>query len=184
MILADGILGQMSEPLVLPEMRDLNFPEKDWALTGCKNRKPRSIQSLYLGPGVLEEHNIKLQNTYKEIGKNETSYQDYLIDDAEYVVVAFCSVARIARAAVDIIRKQKIKAGLVRPITLFPFPYEHISQVANETKRFLTVEMNMGQMVEDVRLAVFGKAPVEFYGRTAGGIPEVDEIVKRIQGKI
>ncbi|MFB3896557.1 MAG: 3-methyl-2-oxobutanoate dehydrogenase subunit VorB [bacterium] len=184
MILADGILGQMSEPLVLPAMRELTFPEKDWALTGCKNRKPRSIQSLYLGSGVLEEHNIKLQNTYKEIEKNEVRFKDYLINDAEYIVVAFGSVARIARAAVDVLRKQGCKAGLVQPITLYPFPYNHINEVANKAKKFLTVEMNMGQMVEDVRIAVFGKAPVEFYGRTAGGIPEVDEIVKRIQCKM
>jgi 2-oxoglutarate/2-oxoacid ferredoxin oxidoreductase subunit alpha len=183
MILADGILGQMSEPLALPKMRELNFPEPDWALTGCKNRKPRSIQSLYLGQGVLEAHNEKLQSIYREIEKNETRFQDYQIDDAEYVIVAFGSVARIARAAVDVLRKQGFKAGLVRPITLFPFPYDHINHVADKAKGFLTVEMNMGQMFEDVRLAVFGKAPVEFYGRTAGGIPEVEVIVEKIKSK-
>ncbi|MDI6782860.1 MAG: 3-methyl-2-oxobutanoate dehydrogenase subunit VorB [bacterium] len=181
MLLTDGILGQMSEPLVLPEMRSLDFPEKDWALTGCKNRKPRSIQSLYLGQGVLEEHNRNLQRIYQEIAKNDIRYQDYLIDDAEYVVVAFGSVARIGRAAVDILRKQGIKAGLIRPITLYPFPFDHISQVAGKVKGFLTVEMNLGQMVEDVRQAVFGKAPVEFYGRTGGGIPEVEVIVEKMK---
>ncbi|MCX7920192.1 MAG: 3-methyl-2-oxobutanoate dehydrogenase subunit VorB [bacterium] len=182
MILADGILGQMSEPLILPEMRSLDtLPRKNWALTGCKDRKAQSIQSLFLGHGVLEEHNRKLQNIYRQIEKNEIRYEDYLIDDAEYVIVAFGSVARIARAAVDRLRKEHVKAGLIRPITLYPFPYQHINDVADNVKRFLTVEMNMGQMVEDVRLAVFGKAPVDFYGRTAGGIPEVEIIVEYIQ---
>jgi 2-oxoglutarate ferredoxin oxidoreductase subunit alpha len=181
LILTDAILGQMSEPLVLPDMRPLDFPEKKWALTGCKNRKPRSIQSLYLGQGVLEAHNEKLQKTYREIEKNEIRYQDYFIEDTEYVVVAFGSVARIAQAAIDLVRKQGVKAGLIRPISLFPFPSAHISQVADKAKGFLTVEMNMGQMVEDVRLAVFGKAPVDFYGRTAGGIPEVEVIVELIK---
>ncbi len=185
-VLADGILGQMMEPVVFPKNSKLKtknskLPPKDWALTGAEGRPQNIIRSLWLGEGVLEELNFKLQARYEQIQKNEVLCEQYEVDDAEIVVVAYGIAARIVRGAVEKAREEGIKVGWIRPITLWPFPTEQISRAAEEFRIFLTVEMSLGQMVEDVRLAVAGKAPILFYGRPGGGIPTVEEIFEKIR---
>jgi len=190
MILADGILGQMMEPVVIPQgarrtTHDAQLPKKDWALTGCEGRKQNIVRSLWLADGAVEQHNYDLQAKYRQIEKNEIRCEQYKTDDADVIVVAYGVSARISRGAVDKARKQDIKAGLIRPITLWPFPSEQISKAADEPRPgapgFLTVEMSCGQMVEDVRLAVSGKAPVVFWGRPGGGVPTVEQVFDKIK---
>jgi 2-oxoglutarate ferredoxin oxidoreductase subunit alpha len=181
MILADGILGQMMEPVVLEKKQGRELPPKDWALTGAKGRKQNIVRSLWLAEGVLEKLNNKLLDRYKQIEKNEVLCEQYEVDDAEIVLVAYGFSARIVRSAVNRAREEGIKAGWIRPITLWPFPTEQISKAADELRIFLVVEMSNGQMVEDVRLAVNGKSPVLFHGRPGGGIPTVDEILNLIR---
>jgi len=181
MVLADGILGQMMEPIVLEKKPRRKLPAKDWALTGAKGREQNIVRSLWLGERVLEEHNYKLHARYEQIQKNEVICEQYKVDDAEIIMVAYGVAARIVRGAVDKAREEGIPVGLIRPVTLWPFPTEQISKAAEEFRFFLTVEMSMGQMVEDVKLAVAGKAPVLFYGRPGGGVPTVDEILERIK---
>ncbi len=181
MILADGILGQMMEPLTLEPKPRRQLPAKDWALTGAKDRGQNIVRSLWLGEGVLEELNKKLQARYREIEKNEVLCEEYLLDDAEIVIVAYGVVARIARAAVDRAREEGLPVGMIRPITLWPFPSQQISRAAEQFRLFLTVEMSSGQMLQDVQLAVAGKAPVLFHGRMGGGVPSVDELLGKIE---
>jgi len=180
-VLSDGILGQMMEPVILEKKPRRKLPPKDWALTGAKGREQNIIRSLWLGEAVLEKLNNKLQAKYEQVQKNEILCEQYEVDDAEIVVVAYGVAARIVRSAVNKARDECIKAGLIRPITLWPFPTEQISKAADELRIFLTVEMSCGQMVEDVKLAVAGKAPVLFYGRPGGGVPTVEEILERIK---
>ena len=180
-VLGDGILGQMMEPVALDKKPRRKLPVKDWALTGAEGRDQNIIRSLWLGEGVLEQHNYKLQAKYEQVQKNEVLCEQYEIDDAEIIVVAYGVAARMVRAAVNKATDEGIKAGLIRPITLWPFPTEQISKAADDFKIFLTVEMSCGQMVEDVKLAVAGRAPVLFYGRPGGGVPSVDEILERIK---
>jgi 2-oxoglutarate ferredoxin oxidoreductase subunit alpha len=180
-VLADGILGQMMEPVVLEKRPGRKLPAKDWALTGAKGRKQNIVRSLWLGEGVLEELNYKLLDKYKQIEQNEVLCEQYKIDDADVVVVAYGIAARIVRSAVGRAREEGIKAGWIRPITLWPFPTEQVSKAADEFRIFLVVEMSNGQMVEDVRLAVNGKSPVLFYGRPGGGVPNVDKILNKIR---
>ena len=181
MVLADGILGQMMEPIVLEKKQGRELPAKDWALTGAKGRKQNIVRSLWLPEGALEELNNKLQDKYKQIEQNEVLCEQYDIDDAEIVVVAYGVAARIVRSAVSRAREEGIKAGWIRPITLWPFPTEQISKAADEFRIFLVVEMSNGQMVEDVRLAVNGRSPVLLHGRPGGGVPAVDEILDQIK---
>jgi len=181
LILADGLLGQMMEPVTLAPKPRPKLPPKDWALTGRKGREQNIVRSLWLGEGVLEELNERLQAKYRQVRENEVRCEPYRLDDAEIVVVAYGIVARIARAAVDQAREEGIPVGLIRPITLWPFPSEQISRAAGEFRLFLTVEMSAGQMVEDVRLAVAGQAPVLFHGRMGGGIPSAGEVLDRIR---
>jgi len=180
-VLADGFLGQMMEPIVLEKKPRRELPPKDWALTGAKGREQNIVRSLWLGEGVLEEHNNKLKAKYEQIEKNEVLCEQYEVDDADIVVVAYGVAARIVRGAVTKAREEGIKVGWIRPITLWPFPTEQISKAADEFRIFLTVEMSTGQMVEDVKLAVAGKAPVVFYGRPGGGVPTVDELLDKIK---
>jgi len=180
-ILADGILGQMMEPVVLKKKPRRKLPPKDWALTGAKNREQNIVRSLWLANGALEKLNYKLQARYEQIQKNEVLCEQYKVDDAEIVVIAYGITARIVRSAVNKARAEGIKAGWIRPITLWPFPTEQISKAAEELRIFLTVEMSCGQMLEDVKLAISGKAPVLFYGRPGGGVPTVDEILDKIK---
>lgn len=181
MVLADGILGQMMEPVILEKKEQRKLPPKDWALTGAKDRKQNIVRSLWLKDGVLEEINRKLQKKYKEIQKKEILCEEYEIENAEIIVVAYGIAARIAKGTVDKAKKEGIKVGLIRPITLWPFPAEQINRAADKAKVFLTVELSCGQMVEDVKLAVAGKAPIEFYGRSGGGVPSDGEIMKEIK---
>jgi len=180
-VLADGILGQMMEPIVLEKKTGRELPPKDWALTGAKGREQNIVRSLWLQEGVLEELNYRLQARYEQVQKNEMLCEQYEVDNAEIVVVAYGVAARIVRGAVNKAREEGIKVGWIRPITLWPFPSEQISKAADEFRIFLTVEMSLGQMVEDVKLAVAGKAPVLFYGRPGGGVPTVEEILDKIK---
>ncbi len=181
MILADGILGQMMEPVVLDPKPRRPLPAKDWALTGMQNREQNIVRSLWLAEGALEELNNRLMAKYQQIEDNEILCEEYRVDDAEIVIVAYGIAARIARAAVDQAREDGAAVGLIRPITLWPFPSKIISAAAEEFRLFLTVEMSCGQMVEDVKLAVAGKCPVLLHGRPGGGVPSVDEIVEKIR---
>lgn len=178
MIMAEGTLGQMMEPIIV---RDpvTEFYEKPWAITGCKGRKPNIVNTLHLSPEFLEERNHHLQNKYDEISRLEKRAESYLTEDADLVVVAFGLLARIVKKAVMEARKKGIKVGLIRPITLWPFPDKEISQAAQTAKRFLSVEISMGQMIEDIRLVVAGQVPVEFYGRI-GVTPNPEEILREI----
>lgn len=185
MIIGDGMLGQMMEPAEIPPMRDLStLPDKDdWAACGHSDGRPRIINSLRIEPDENEEFNIRLFKKYDEITKNETRAEEYQLADAEYVFVAYGSVARICKAAVVELRAQGIKAGLIRPITLYPYPTEVINKAAKSAnvKKFISVEMSMGQMVEDVRLAVNGLKPVEFFGRCGGNVMMPTDLVKYIK---
>ncbi|MHC4425012.1 MAG: 3-methyl-2-oxobutanoate dehydrogenase subunit VorB [Planctomycetota bacterium] len=181
MVLADGILGQMMEPVVLKKKPRRELPSKDWVLTGAKGRERNIVRSLWLPEGVLEELNNKLQDRYEQVQKDEVLCEQYEIDDAEIIVVAYGVAARIVRGAVSKAREEGIKVGWIRPITLWPFPTEQISMAAEEFRIFLTVEMSNGQMVEDVKLAVAGKAPVVLYGRPGGSVPTVDETFDKIE---
>lgn len=176
MVLADGILGQMMEPIVIEKKPRRDLPAKTWALTGADGREQNIVRSLWLGEGVLEALNNKLRDRYLHIEKNEVLCEQHEVDEAEIVLVAYGIAARIVCGAVHKARQEGIKAGWIRPVTLWPFPTEQISKAADEFRIFLVVEMSNGQMVEDVKLAVSGKSPVMFYGRPGGGVPTVDEI--------
>jgi 2-oxoglutarate ferredoxin oxidoreductase subunit alpha len=181
MILSDGVLGQMMEPVRLKSPAPKRF-DKSWALTGCKGRGANVVRSLYMGDGELERVNRALEKKYRQMAAKDTLYESYMAEDAEVVVAAYGIAARIAKSAVAEARGKGAKAGLIRPVTLYPFPDKPFSDavLSGAVKKFLTVEMNMGQMVDDVRLAVCGRAPVEFYGRPGGGIPKPGEILKVI----
>lgn len=181
MILGDGFLGQMAEGVSLPDPPTKKF-EKPWALTGAKGRKPHIVASLRLNPeDALEKLNIELHETYRRIEENEVMSESYMTDDADYLIVAYGTSSRICRSAVRALRHEGVKAGLFRPITLWPFPKKELRKAAGGVKKVLTVEMSMGQMVEDVQLSLNGEHEIDFYGRTAGMIPEVDEIVRRVK---
>ena len=184
MILADGMIGQMMEPVELPPERDASaLPEKPWATTGTKmQREHNVVNSLYLSPEKLEDTNRERFARYAEIRETQQRQELMMCDDAEIVVVAFGAASRIARTAVRDARAKGIKAGLLRPITLWPYPTKAIDQVIeNGAKQFLSVELNMGQMVEDVRLAANGRAEVSFYGRTGGVLPTPEEVLVQIE---
>ena len=180
-VLADGILGQMMEPVVFERKPSRKLPTKDWALTGADGREQNIVRSLWLPEGSLEKHNYKLQEKCRRVEKNEVLCEQFAVDDAEIVVVAYGIAARIVRSAVNKARQEGIKVGWIRPITLWPFPTRQISKAAEEFRIFLTVEMSLGQMLDDVKLAVAGKAPVVFYGRPGGGIPTVQQILEKIR---
>ena len=181
MILADGMLGQMMEPVVMPEPRDEQV-EKPWATTGHKHKRPHNVvNSLYLTADELERLNVERYERYAVIERDEQRAETFLVEDADVVVVAFGASARVARSAVVEARAKGVKAGLIRPITLWPFPMDALEAAVPTAKAFLTVEMNMGQMVDDVRLAVNGRRPVEFFGRTGGVIPTPVEVLAQIE---
>jgi 2-oxoglutarate ferredoxin oxidoreductase subunit alpha len=184
MVLGDGVLGQMMEPLTMSEYTKPELPDKGlWAATGWKPgvMRPRAeINSLYIKADECEAHNLMLEAKYKEIEKNEQLCEELYMDDAEYAVVAYGITARIALAAVRMARGEGVRAGLIRPITVWPFPYAVINAAADRVKEFLVLEMSLGQMVEDVRLAVNGKQPISFYGRTGGIVPGLREFYEQI----
>ena len=183
-VLADGNIGQMMEPAELPAMRAMNGRAngrlKPWALTGAQGRPRRIVTSIYLDPEVEEQYNRQLQAKLSAIRENEVRYAEHEIEDAEHIVVGFGTAGRVAQTAVKQARAEGLRAGLFRPISLFPFPEQRLAELAGRARGFLVVEMNAGQMVEDVRLAVNGKAPVKFYGRMGGMVPLPDEVLEEI----
>lgn len=190
MILSDGVIGQMMEKVVLPPQKPRKTEEEikrlyPWATIGrTKDRQPNILTSLELKPEVMEERNLHLQQKYAEIQNNEVRYETQKMEDADYVIVSFGSAARIAEKALELAREQGIKVGLFRPITLWPFPSKQIAEVAKGKKGILVAEINAGQMVEDVRLAVNGSVKVEHFGRLGGIVPEPEEIVNALKEKL
>ena len=179
MILGDGILGQMMEPVSFPQPVTRNG-DVSWATTGAGDGPRRLINSIHLEPDNLERHNLRLLEKYRR-AQQEVRWEAYRMDDAAVAVAAYGLAARVARSAVDRARAKGIAAGLLRPITLFPFPTQAYRQAAERVRAFLAVEMSAGQMVEDVRLAVEGRAPVFFYGRLGGVVPTPPEVLAQIE---
>ncbi|MEP7358918.1 MAG: 3-methyl-2-oxobutanoate dehydrogenase subunit beta, partial [Anaerolineales bacterium] len=179
-ILADGNIGQMMEPAVLPPMLAVSSRRAPWALTGSSGRPKNLVSSIHLKPEDEEEFNGRLQARLADVRLHEVRFQEYQTDDAEIIVVGFGTAGRVAQTAVKQARLQGIPAGLLRPISLYPFPDERLAELALQARGFLVVEMNAGQMVEDVRRAVAGRVPVGFYGRMGGMVPMPDDILARI----
>ena len=190
MILSDGVIGQMMEKVVLPEQKPRRTEEEvirecPWASTGrTRDRKPNIITSLELMPEAMEQRNLHLQEKYRTIKEREVRYETIELDDADIMIVAFGSAARIAEKAIELAREEGIKAGLFRPITLWPFPEKQLAEAAHGKRGVLVVEINAGQMIQDVRLSVNGEEPVEHFGRLGGIVPEPEEIVKAIKEKL
>ncbi len=177
-VLADAYLGQMMEPVVVPDDGFPPPPPKPWALTGCRGREPNTVRSLFLVEAELEEHNRRLQDLYRRVESEETRWEEHALDDAEVVVVAYGICARIAREAVALGRQRGVRIGLLRPLTLWPFPAAAVRAAAERARAVLCVEMSMGQMVEDIRLAVEGRRPVGLLPHAAVA-PEAEEILER-----
>lgn len=190
LILSDGVIGQMMEKVVLPEQRKRLTDEEviarcPWAANGKpKTREPNIITSLELDSVIMEQRNIHLQAKYKEISEKEVRFEEIACEDAEYLIVAFGSSARIAQKAIELAREEGIKVGILRPITLWPFPSKEIERLSHHMKGILTVELNAGQMVEDVRLSVNNGVKVEYFGRMGGIVPAPDEVVTALKEKL
>jgi 2-oxoglutarate ferredoxin oxidoreductase subunit alpha len=179
-ILGDGVLGQMMEPVEFNHEAPAELPIRTDALRGAKGRPSRFVKTFTSDPAELEEINWSLFRRYELIKKNETAYETFLVEDAKLIVVAFGIAARIAKGAIKTVRAEGLEIGLFRPITLWPFPDEAVKELAKTVKQFLVFEMNMGQMVEDVQLALEGKGEVSFYGRPGGVIPTPSEVARVI----
>lgn len=190
MILSDGVIGQMMEKVVLPPFKPRRTEEEikkecPWATVGrTKNRKPNIITSLELKSEVMEERNLHLQEKYNTIQKNEVRYETQQMEDADYIIVSFGSAARIAEKALELAREEGLKVGLFRPITLWPFPQKELAKAAQGKKGVLVAEINAGQMVQDVRLAINNTVKVEHFGRLGGIVPEPEEIVKALKEEL
>lgn len=180
-IAADGQIGQMMEPAELPAMQPLRTEDPDWALTGAKERDPNYILSFNLNGDAQELVNIDIQKRLREIKLREQRWFEYQVDDAELVVVGFGTTGRIAYTAVEMARKKGLKVGLFRPQSLWPFPERRLSEITDNIQGALVVEMNAGQMLEDVRLTINGQVPVGFYGRMGGAVPMPEEILQAIE---
>jgi pyruvate/2-oxoacid:ferredoxin oxidoreductase alpha subunit len=181
-VLADGFIGQMMEPVEFPEPAAA-APEKPWAVDGTTETADNLIASIHLSPDDMEVHNQKLQDKYQTITQNEVRFEAYKIDDAEIVLTGFGIVSRVIHSAVDALREMDIKAGMLRPITLFPFPSEMFQSLIPQVKYFYVMELNNGQMLDDVRLAVSDKTPVHFYNRMGGNVMSTEEIVAKVMAK-
>lgn len=182
MLLADGILGQMMEPVELGEFSEIKIPDRPWASNGRRGRENKNlITSLYIVPEEMEKHNNKLAKKYALINENEQKWEEYKTENAELILVAFGTSARICKAVVDKAREEGLAVGLIRPILVWPFPVKAFEKVMPHARKFLTVEMNMGQMVEDVKLAVAGQRPVYFTGRTGGMLPIATEVFQEVK---
>jgi pyruvate/2-oxoacid:ferredoxin oxidoreductase alpha subunit len=181
-VLTDGFIGQMMEPVDFPDPMP-EPPREDWALYADAESKENLISSIFLDPEELEEHNRKLQRKYKEMEK-EIRYEAYRMDDAEIVVIGYGIVSRVLKSVVDHLREKGIAIGLLRPITLFPFPFDAIAEAGKKAEQFLVVEMSNGQLIDDVRLAVLGSVPVHFYNRMGGVVPSFEEIVEHLEKEI
>ncbi len=183
MIMGDGLIGQMMEPVTMPDYTPRKgLPAKNWAATGWKKeeRERAIINSLYINSSDLEHHNLRLAEKYEQM-KKEVLVQTEMVEDADYVLVAYGTTARVARSAMRQAREEGLKVGLIRPITLWPFPDKAIQETGKNAKAFLTVEMSMGQMIDDVKLALNGSKPVHFFGRTGGIVPSVREVYEKLQ---
>jgi 2-oxoglutarate ferredoxin oxidoreductase subunit alpha len=182
MLILDGAIGQMMEPAEMPEMKPVQRKDFEWATNAAMGKRERRLlTSIYLNPLDEEQTNLRLLSRWKEVQANEVRYKEYFLDDAEIIVVGFGTAGRVALSAVREARAQGIKVGLFRPITVSPFPYEALNQLTGQARAFLVAEMNMGQMLDDVLLAVRGRVPVEFYGRPGGVVPFHNEILDEIQ---
>jgi 2-oxoglutarate ferredoxin oxidoreductase subunit alpha len=179
-VLLDGNIGQLMEPAELPPMQPVRTTLPDWAVTGARGRAKNVISSIHILSEDLEQFNRKLQAKLATIKANEVRYKEYMLEGAELIVVAFGTSGRVAQSAVKMARQQGIPVGLLRPITLWPFPEERLSQLADEARGFLVVEMSAGQMLDDVKISVAGQCPVEFYGRMGGMVPLPDEVLAAI----
>jgi 2-oxoglutarate ferredoxin oxidoreductase subunit alpha len=184
MVAADGNLGQMMEPVELKESYPNAYDHSAWALTGAKGRKGHTITSIYLDADEMEDYVHKLYRKYAEIERDETRFEEFQTSDAEVVIVGYGIVSRVVRSAVELLREDGIKAGMVRPITLWPYPKAVIRKLADQAKFFLACEMSMGQMVEDVQLSVEGVKPVYFYGRSGGNVPTPAEVVAAVKQRM
>ena len=181
MILADGTIGQMMEPISFEDV-EIETYEKPWALTGTEGKRPHNVvNSLYLQPDELEKKNFERYERYKQVEENEAMWEEYMMEDAEYCVVAFGIASRVAKNAVVAARKEGIKVGLIRPITLWPFPKKALEKAAEQVKGFVCVELNMGQMIEDVKLYTGCKKPVGLCNRCGGMIPSPDQVLESIR---
>ena len=190
LVMGDGLIGQMMEPVDMEAAANRapaeDLEEKSWAANGHKAtaETPRAvINSLYIDPAVLEQHNLKLQAKYDAMAEAECRWQEEMLEDAEIVIVAYGTTSRIARSAMRKCREKGIRVGMLRPITLWPFPTEALQETLSTAQRYLCVEMSMGQMVDDVRLAINGQCPVDFYGRVGGMVPSVAELVEQIEAQ-
>jgi 2-oxoglutarate ferredoxin oxidoreductase subunit alpha len=179
-VAGDGMIGQMMEPAELPPLQEPAVTRPDWALTGANGRSKNVITSLYLGARNLEAVNRRLQAKLDCIKAEEVRYETQLTDDADILIVAFGTAGRIAKTAIRQARRRGIHAGLLRPITLYPFPFEPLAELSKQMRAILVVEMSSGQMVDDVRLAVPDSLPIRFYGRTGGAVPLPDEILDQL----
>jgi 2-oxoglutarate ferredoxin oxidoreductase subunit alpha len=180
-VIADGMIGQIMEPVEFPELKPPERPAHPWALTGAKGRKKNIITSLFLGAQNLERESLRLQEIVKEITANEVRYSEYMMDGAEIVVVSYGTAGRITQTAVKQARAMGIPVGLFRPISMFPFPYDRLKQIANTAKQFLVIELSAGQMIEDVRLATHDRVPISFFGKLGGVVPLAEDILEKIQ---
>lgn len=178
-VLTDGFIGQMMEPLQL-DAKEIPQPEKPWAVRGTADTRKNLISSIYLEPDELEAHVMKLDAKYKKAAELETRYEAYNAENPEVLLVGYGIASRVLRSVVDIVRKDGLRAGLFRPITLWPFPAEALRKTARRAQMVLVVEMSTGQMVEDVKLALDGRVDVEFYGRAGGNVPMADEVCKEL----
>lgn len=182
MILGDGLIGQMMEAVEFKERKKIDLPDKEgWILTGCKGREKNYIIPFSVDPYEMEKTNFKIQDKYNELKEKEVRYETINLDNADLIVIAYGIVARIVKTVIDNAKKEGINIGLIRPITLFPFPDKIIAEISEKVNKFLVVEMSMGQMVEDVKLAVNGKAEINFYGRVGGVVPTQSEILAEIK---
>lgn len=190
MILSDGVIGQMMEKVVLPPFKPRRTEEEvekecPWAAIGKKqHRAPNILTSLELEPHHMEEKNLHLQAKYQEIREKEVRYEEILCEDAEYVIIAFGSASRIAQKVIELCREEGLKVGLLRPITLWPFPTKEIHELSKRVKGMLSFEINAGQMIEDIRLSVAGNTPVAYYGRMGGIVPTPEEVVEALKKEL
>ncbi|NTW04597.1 MAG: 3-methyl-2-oxobutanoate dehydrogenase subunit VorB [Peptococcaceae bacterium] len=183
MLLGDGVLGQMMEPVIIEDQYETKAPkEKKWASTGRMGRGSKNlVTSLHIVPEDLEKHNIKLAAKHEEISRSEQIWEEYNTKDARLILVAYGTTARVCKAVVDMFREEGMPVGLLRPVTLWPFPSQILNSLADQADNFLAVEMSMGQMIDDVRLAVNGKKPIHFYGRSGGMLPVARDIYQEAQ---
>jgi 2-oxoglutarate ferredoxin oxidoreductase subunit alpha len=180
-VIADGMIGQIMEPVEFPELKEPMRPARPWALTGAKGRDKNIVTSLYLGAQKLEEENIRLQKIIHEIEENEVRYAEYMMEGAELVVVAYGTAGRIVQTAVKLAREEGLPVGLFRPISMYPFPYAQLRESAGSAKQVLVVELSAGQMIEDVRLAACDRVPISFYGKMGGVVPLPDDVLNEIK---